>query len=279
MELNSTVFQREREGLCLDWIGIAFNTCLQLVFNVRFQQPSNKVWSWLVKVFINHFYHEKTPTTADFTPNLQFKVDPLDINHMQCEGLFKNMFEYFMDGLKKVQKEPTMYSHNESVHAIPFFTVLNTFMLITTIIIFFYDKIIHVWKTSQNVESNEKPKEIKSVLKEVTELDNVSLDDEINAKDEVIVKDETNENIDDDLDFIPLYLKLKEEKMLKCEPNLGLQIETKKFVSLLKKPNPLIIKPLKLKSITNIVQPKEMNLKITKSSLKHTLRSKTMDLN
>ena len=125
--------------MCLDWIGIAFNTCLHLVFNRKFQE-SNHIWGWVLEVLIFYFNDENVPNAAVSSPNLYFKIDPLDLNHMQCEGLFQKVFESFMNGLKKIQNEPIIYNNNETMHLIPFFTVNH--ILITSIIIFIYTKII-----------------------------------------------------------------------------------------------------------------------------------------
>lgn len=278
--------------MCLDWIGIAFNTCLQLVFNGQLQESSNHIWGWVLGVLMDYFNDEEIPTAALSTPNSHFIIDPLDLNHMQCEGLFKNVFDNFMDGLKRIPNEPNIFNNNDSktmlVH--PSFIVVNALIVATSIVIFIYTKIIKCWKAyivepenPFDVDELKINNETVTFLQEIEESNELTAEDEICVKDEINVENETNE--ENELDFIPLYLKLKEEQILECVPNLGLQVEAKKLISFLERPkktqNPLIIKPLKLKSITNIVQPKEANLKISKASLRHSsipLRSKTMDL-
>lgn len=292
MEHNNTLFLCEREELCLDWIGIAFNTCLQLVFNGNIKESSNHIWGWVIGVLMEYFTDGETevPTAAVFTPNLHFIIDPLELNHMQCEGLFKSLFENFMDSLKRTRYEPNIFdnNYNESMQLTSFFIVINALILLTSIIILIYVKITQFWEAPLKVQFENTPvvSELKKHKETVTFLEEIANEDDIRVEDEIIVKDEINvEDEKKELDFIPLYLNLKEEQTLECEPNLSLQIEAKKLISLLERPkktqNPLIIKPLKLKSITNIVQPKEMNLKISKASLRHSsipLRSKTMDL-
>lgn len=280
--------------MCFDWIGIAFNTCLQLVFNVEHQKSSiNNIWGWVIGVLTEYFNDEDIPIAALYTPNLNFILDPLKLNHMECEELFKNVFENFIDGLKRTQSETNIFDNNDSktMYEIPLFTVVNALILGTAIIIFIYIKMIKCWNAPHNVEPEILPdvelkinNETVTFLEEIKKIHEVTAEDEICVKDEINVEDETNEE-NNELDFIPLYLKLKEEQILEGVPNLSLQIEAKKLISFLERPkktkNPLIIKPLKLKSITNIVQPKEANLKISKASLRHSsipLRSKTMDL-